>query len=317
MTYRNEDAKGQSDALVVDLANPQMPGLSDGAPWLKVDLRRDVTGPEARVSRGAISLIQMGQGVAVAMPTLPAKGVSLQVAMPTLDLDAWQGLRKVFQPEGAESRAGDAGNTYVPDTMSIQASTVLYQQRTLRDVSATVAHPAEGVWRAQLESQQVAGQVEWLPDASPSVQTASHGAGRIVARLTRLTIPAAEAQSLEDQAAEQILSADSTGASVPALDIVIDQFNWRGLSLGRLEVEASNRLLPVSAGAAIPEWRLTKLKLGAPEAQLSATGAWSAQAPSSVLRRLGLTPRLRPRSSFDFTLDLQNLGDTLTRLGLP
>ncbi len=317
VTYRNEDAKAQTDALMVDLANPQMTGLSDGAPWLKVDLRRDVSGPEARVSRGAISLIQMGQGVAVAMPTLPAKGVSLQVAMPTLDLDAWQGLRKVFQSEGAESRTGEAGSSYVPDTMSIQATAVLYQQRTLRDVSATVAHPAEGVWRAQLESQQVAGQVEWLPDVSPTVQTASHGAGRIVARLTRLTIPAAEAQSLEDQAAEQILSADSTGASVPALDIVIDQFNWRGLSLGRLEVEASNRLLPVAAGAAIPEWQLTKLKLGAPEAQLSATGAWSAQAPSTVLHRLGLTPRLRPRSSFDFTLELQNLGDTLSRLGLP
>lgn len=317
VTYRNEDTQGQTDALTVELANPQMSGLSEGAPWLKVDLRRDVTGPEARVSRGAISLIQLGQGVAVAMPTLPAKGVSLQVAMPTLDLDAWQSLRKVFMPEGTQARSSGAGSTYVPDSISIQASTVLYQQRTLKDVSATVAHPAEGVWRAQLESQQVAGQIEWLPEVSPTLQSASHGAGRVVARLTRLTIPAADAQSLEDQAAEQILSVDATGVSVPALDIVIDQFNWRGLSLGRLEVEASNHLLGVAAGGAIPEWRLTKLKLGAPEAQLNATGAWSAQAPSSLLRRLGLTPRSRPRSSFDFSLDLQNLGDTLTRLGLP
>ncbi|MGE5452589.1 MAG: YhdP family protein [Acidobacteriota bacterium] len=317
VSYRNEDAQGHTDALMVDLANPQTPGLPDGAPWLKVDLRRDVTGAETRVLRGAISLIQMGPGVVAAMPTLPAKGVSLQVAMPTLDLDAWQGLRKVFHAQDAETPSSEASNSYVPDTMAIQAGTVQYQQRTLKDVSATVAHPGEGVWRAQLESQQVAGQIEWVPDVSPTVQTASHGAGRIVARLTRLTIPAAEAQSIEDQAAEQILSADSTGASVPALDIVIDQFNWRGLSLGRLEVEASNRLLPLTAEAAIPEWRLTKFRLGAPEAQLTATGAWSAQAPSTVLRRLGLTPRLRPRSSFDFTLDLQNLGDTLTRLGLP
>lgn len=318
VTYRLDDAQGHTDALIVDLANPQMPGVSEGAPWLKTDLRRDVTGADARVLRGAISLNQLGQGSAVAMPVLPAKGVSLQVALHTLDLDAWQTVGKAFQPAGGDSRAADSGSGgYVPDTMTIKAKTVLYQQRSLRDVSATVAHPLPGVWRAQLDSQQVAGQIEWVPEGPPAAQTSSQGAGRIVARLTRLSIPAAEAQALEDQAAEQILSADTTGSSVPALDIVIDQFDWRGLSLGRLEVEAANRLLMLPGGAAIPEWRMTKFKLGSPEAQFSATGAWSAQAPSSVLRRLGLTPRSRPRSSFDFTLDLQNLGDTLNRLGLP
>ena len=53
-----------------------------------------------------------------------------------------------------------------------------------------------------------------------------------MARLARLSIPAAEAQALQEQATEQMLSADKAGQDVPALDIVIDQFDWRGVSLG-------------------------------------------------------------------------------------
>ncbi|HET8695246.1 MAG TPA: AsmA-like C-terminal region-containing protein, partial [Aquabacterium sp.] len=78
-----------------------------------------------------------------------------------------------------------------------------------------------------------------------------------------------------------------------------------------------NKMVGPTVAGASPEWRLTKLKLGAPEAQLSATGTWSAPNSPTLLRSLGLAARSRPRSSFDFTLDLHNLGDTLTRLGLP
>lgn len=323
VTYRLDDAQGQTDALVVDLGNPQTPGLADAAPWLKVDLRRDVTGAEAKVLRGALSLMQFGQGVAVAMPVLPAKGVALQAAMPVLDLDAWQALRPVFQPAStpgdakADAKGSDLDSAYLPDTLTVKAGTVLYQQRTLRDVSVTLAHPSPGVWRGVIDSHQVAGQIEWLPDSSPSGQAAGRGAGRVVARLSRLSIPAADAQALEDKAAEQILSADPVSQSVPALDIVIDQFDWRGLSLGRLEIEAANRMVNLGGGVQIPEWRMTKFNLGVPEAQLNATGSWSALTPPSVLRKLGMAPRSRPRSSFDFTLELHNMGDTLSRLGLP
>lgn len=319
VTYRLDDAQGQTDALVVDVANPQTPGLQEAAPWLKVDLRRDVSGTEAKVMRGTISLMQFGQGgSAMAMPVLPAKGIALQVAMPVLDLDAWQTMRHVFQPtSNLESKSATMDGAYLPDTVTVKAGTVLYQQRTLRDVSATLAHPAPGVWRGVIDSQQVAGQVEWVPDNSPTGQVAGRGAGRVVARLSRLSIPAADAQALEDKAAEQILSADAASESVPALDIVIDQFDWRGLSLGRLEIEAANRMVNLGGGVQFPEWRMTKFNLGAPEAQLNATGSWSAQTPPSVLRKLGLALRSRPRSSFDFTLDLHNMGDTLSRLGLP
>ncbi|HEX5310274.1 YhdP family protein [Aquabacterium sp.] len=305
VTYRLDDAQGHNDALVVDVANPQAPGMSEGAPWLKVDLRRDVTGAEAKVRRGLISLMQLSAGAAQAVPVLPAKGVSLQVVVPALDLDAWQAVGKSFQL-GGEGASAESSSGYVPDTISVTTGTLAYQQRTLRDVSATVAHPAAGVWRAQLDARQISGQIEWLPDTANGGNATQSGS-RLVARLTRLSIPAAEAQALQEQATERMLSTDKAGQDVPALDIVVDQFDWRGVSLGRLEVEAVNHMVSGAAGAVVPEWRLTRFKLGAPEAQLNATGAWSA-VPGT---------RMRPRSSFDFTLDVNNLGDTLTRLGLP
>jgi uncharacterized protein YhdP len=89
-------------------------------------------------------------------------------------------------------------------------------------------------------------------------------------------------------------------ASVPALDIVIEDFELRGKKLGRLEVEAVNRLLPGRAGQS--EWQLDKLELATPEAQLSAKGRWTAGAT----RRLAL----------DFHLDLVDSGAFIERLGV-
>ncbi|RZK99665.1 MAG: TIGR02099 family protein, partial [Rubrivivax sp.] len=97
-----------------------------------------------------------------------------------------------------------------------------------------------------------------------------------------------------------------------ALDIVIDQFEWRGLPLGRMEVEAINRLVPVASGGWQPEWRLNKLRMTNPDAQLDASGNWMA-----VNR--GPAPAAKPqqKAAFNFTLDLHNSGGLLGRLGLP
>ncbi|HET8871462.1 MAG TPA: DUF3971 domain-containing protein, partial [Aquabacterium sp.] len=205
--YHLDDLRGQTDAVIVDVANPQFAGRSDGAPWFKLDLRRDVSGLDARVTRGLISLIQWNGGGAVAAPAMPAKGVALQVNVPALDLDSWRTLgRTMDDDQGPAGNATESTGGYMPDTVQVKAGSITYEQRTLRDVSATLAQPSAGVWRAQIDSQQVAGQIEWLPDASPAVQAAAQGAGRIVARLSRLSIPASDAQALEERATEQMLS---------------------------------------------------------------------------------------------------------------
>ena len=93
---------------------------------------------------------------------------------------------------------------------------------------------------------------------------------------------------------------------MPALDIVVDDFELRGKRLGRLEIEAANR----STGGrdAVREWRLSKFNLVLPEAQLAATGTWGAGAVPGV--------RGQSRAAMDFTLTLVDTGALLERLGM-
>src|SRR5690606_7717580 len=140
-------------------------------PWWRVDLRRDTRGEDARVSRGTLSLIQAGMGGAIGVPALPTKGIAAVAAMPTLDVDAWRAALQVFkgvESSGAASSqsAAEAAESYLPESLTIKTHALVLNQRTLKDVSGTLAHPSPGVWRAQIDSQQVAGQLEWAPEAA-------------------------------------------------------------------------------------------------------------------------------------------------------
>lgn len=92
---------------------------------------------------------------------------------------------------------------------------------------------------------------------------------------------------------------DKPPASVPALDIVADEFDLRGRKLGRLQVSAVNRRLPGAAGP--NEWQLDRLELVSPEAQLQASGRWAATGAR--------------RMSMDFKLGLNDSGAFAERLG--
>ena len=85
------------------------------------------------------------------------------------------------------------------------------------------------------------------------------------ARLARLSLPKGEVERVESLL-------DAQPATIPALDIVVDDFELRGKRLGRLEIEATNRGAGNRDGTR--EWQLAKLNLTMPEAQLAATGTW-------------------------------------------
>lgn len=343
VTYRLEDDEGHTDSVHVDLGQA-VPGAApqSGMPWLRVDLRRDIHAEPARLTRGLARLVLPGApGVpgqaGSALPAdwlarellpMPARGFAVQAIAGPVDLDAWWQLIEAMVDErpsqsrgasaprlvSAEAQAAEAAATesLIPDVVTLRSPAVTWQQRTVRDVLATVTHPSPGIWRAQVEAPQIAGAIEWLPEKpSPAAGARQAPSHRVVARLSRLQVPPAEAQALQERAAAELTTGG--GSSLPSLDVVVDRFEWRGLDLGRFEVEALNRLLPQVQGPAVPEWRLQRLRLSTPEAQLDASGNWTtlgAQRPAP-------TARPRARSAFTFTLGLQNSGALLSRLGLP
>ena len=251
---------------------------------VQAQYQRDISGDTPRVLRGGI-------GVLEAAPT-PASGVSANLNLASLNTDAWEAAgARLF---GAPADAGDASGAggYAPDKIALRAQEIVAGTRRLSKVVAGLSQE-DGLWRANLDAEQLNGYVEYRPARRGETPSA---AGRVYARLSRLSIPKSDVDQVETLL-------DQQPASVPALDIVVDDFELRGKHLGRIEVEAINQ---TSAEAGSREWRLSKFNVTTPEAQLTATGHWIAAAGAPAAKR---------RAVLNFKLALADSGALLDRLG--
>ena len=301
-----------------------------GAEWLRLELGAlqasvvldaSLSGP-ARVLRSALAYNSP-------LPE-PLAGGHAVLALQRLDLDAWRTLLasggkavappvavlvpalalapapQAPLPTGASPAAVATEAGWLPQQVQLKATELLAGGRRLTGVSLDLQRllgPDGDGWRVQGTADQTAGSIEYREPRS------ADGAGRVKARLSRLSLPPAEADAVPDSVARLL---EQAPLSVPALDIEIEDFELRGHKLGRLAVEAVNRATasaepgePGEPGARRPrsEWRLNRLQLGNPDAQLNATGRWLAGAAK---RQMAL----------DFTLDVADGGALLQRLGL-
>ena len=219
----------------------------------------------------------------------PVPGGRAVLALPRLDLGAWQA------EAGAGGRSDDL--QALPQSVQIRTPELLAGGRRLSGVTLDLqrlATPGDEGWHARLVADQAAGTVDYREPRRPGTEA------RIKARLVRLQLPPAEADTVADSMAGLL---DRAPASVPALDIEVDDFELRGRRLGKLAVEAVNRVAG-EGGQARAEWQLTRLQLSNPDAKLNATGRWQAVAGSN-----------RRRMALDFRLDVADGGALLQRLG--
>ena len=253
---------------------------------------RDVSGAEPRVIRGGIG-VGLEADEPVPLPDAGVAGVAANINLARVDLDAWARLLGEA-PGSAAPQAAPAGSAadlgYLPTTMAIRAKELLVQGRRLNNV--VVGGSREGLnWRANIDASELNGYVEYR-------QPSAAGAGRVYARLARLSLAASTASEVEALLDEQ-------PASIPALDIVVDEMELRGKKLGRVEIEAVNRSASVSEP--VREWRLNKFNMILPEAVLTASGNWVA---------VSAQPGARRRSLLNFKLDIADSGQLLTRFGM-
>lgn len=265
---------------------------------------RDVSGPQARVLRGAIGVGLAGGESA----PMPLQGVSANISQDTIHVDAWEDILAQADAADASARAGAASKAatpptalaqgmaqdYLPTTLALRARSLTVQGRTLHNVVAGALR--EGTtWRANLDARELNGYLEYrAPDA------ADHPNGRVFARLSRVNMPQSDVTQVEALLDEQ-------PGTLPALDIVVEDFELRGKRLGRVEMEAQNR----GAEGAQREWRLSKFNILAPEATFTANGNWA------VLNTAGPGPRAADRRTvLNFRLDIRDSGDLLGRMGM-
>ena len=306
-------AKTAEAALPLRFENTLLPGAMAAGQTLQDQLTlsigrvaaisylRDLSGTSAQVIRGRIGV---GLAENEAVPT-PNAGVRANIKLADVDLDAWGKI--------LADTAGSAGQTatlasptadlaYLPTVMAIQAQQLRVLGRSLNNV--VVGGTREGLnWRANIAAAELNGYVDYR-------QPAADSAGRVYARLSRLSLAAGPANDVEALLDEQ-------PASIPALDIVVEDMELRGRKLGRVEIDAVNRASPTEGGR---EWHLNKFNVTLPEATLTATGDWLASAtPAATANKTGprmarTSPEPR-RSAMNFRLEIADSGELLKRFG--
>ncbi len=224
---------------------------------------------------------------------------SVRVGVPSLDLDAWRDvIRQIGSPRPAspEQAVSTKVDNLIPERVNLKTRTLRIAGRDFNNVVFDAQRFPSG-WQGNVVADQIAGKLSYL-DVSDKAATksgfTSAAASRLVARLSRLTIPKSESGTAQ---VERALDA-SKQKDFPAIDLVADRFELRGRSLGRLEVIAQN----VGRGDT-REWQLDKLGLTMPEASFSARGVWG-HAGSSEHTRL------------DFNLETSDVGALLDRFGI-
>jgi len=255
---------------------------------------RDLSGPRVRVVRGGIAV---GQSVVDVVP-MRDNAVSLNLQLPSLDLDAWNtaltqltGVSPLKRKQataaviGSEA-TGEGAQEYMPTFAALLADQIKVSDRVIHKV--VVGGTRQGdLWRLNIGADELNGSAEVRP---PNGNVPA----QLYVRLAYLNIPPSSVPDVERLLTEQ-------PSSIPTLDIVVNELTLRGKKLGRLEIDAINRV----GANAVREWRLNKFNVTLPEATLTANGNWATEGP-----------RVR-RTQFNFVLAIRDSGELLGRLGTP
>ena len=202
----------------------------------------------------------------------PAKtGVIVNGSLPLLDLDQWRSLFKQLN-EGAGPPLGLA-------RINLHIGALDFLDRRFNNIVLN-AYMDGGAWHSTVAGKEISGDINWHPS----------GNGKVVARLKSLVIPAASPARLTTAT-----QAQPQEKSLPALDVVAENFIVSEKPLGRLELLANQQK---------QDWHIEKLHITNSDSSLTAKGIWHSHA----------TP---PRIQTDIKLEASDIGKLLIRLGYP
>lgn len=210
----------------------------------------------------------------------------IRAELPALDLDEWITVAR------RESAAATERNESLPGLAGADLDVGTLDALGLRfaDLKVGAREGASG-WSIDLNGKEVAGNATW---ASPDSGAPN---GRIVARLSRISVPSRSAAAVQ-RGSEKETNSDAkadAASSWPEIDVAADSLLSKERDLGRLELVAHPR------GA---EWRIDRLVVANDSGRLEAEGAW---------RALGR----EQQTKLDIILDTKETGAFLATFGYP
>jgi len=268
---RRPDAQGGGDTLQLELAR-----------FGRVVLQRQMSGGKLAPK---VVLVLLGQ----AMPQ-PADagrtGVWVRGDMPMLNLADWLALRSQVMERGGADAASS-----MPPVMGVDLEVGVLGAfgRKLNDVNASARSSGDD-WRVSLTSREAAGTADWhgVTPAAPN--------GRLVARLTRMSLPGAgELTPWQGADTGPRARADDAKNPWPELDIQSASLVSKERDLGRFELVATPQ------GS---DWRISKLTLASDAGSVQADGWW---------RGAGTEQHTR----LDVSLQAPDAGAMLKQFGYP
>lgn len=228
---------------------------------LRAEFLRQRVGEEMRLERSTVAFYPP-PGARLRFPERPARTL-LYGSLPHFDLDSWLALLGRASGEGASD--------VVRADMSFGDLDVF--GRRLQGISVD-ARLAEGGWAATVTSKDIAGEVEYRSGAKPT----------LTARMARFEVPPAAPQ----------VAASGEAPRLPDVDLVAEEFGYRGKRFGRAEILARHEG---------PDWLIERLAMTSPEGSLAGKGVW----------RTGAAPR----TTLDLSMQASDVGRYLDRVGYP
>ncbi len=271
------------DTVTVDIRNTA-----------RLIVQRRLAGSEAKLER-ALFLV----GKATERPgDADRSGIWVRADVASLNVDEWlgvvareraRGTASPAPPSAAASTSPTSASASAPalEGFELDAARLDAAGRRFRDARITARYTADE-WRMVLNSGEIAGTAVWRG------ATATVPNGRLVARLSRFTVPSAKDLVKPAGTGKEAAPArDATASNWPELDIVSEALLSNDRDLGRLEVLAK------PAG---PDWRIDKLAISNDAGSVVVNGLWR---PSATAEQTKL----------DVMLDAKDAGQLLTRFG--
>jgi uncharacterized protein (TIGR02099 family) len=281
-------AKPAGQAMPLTVSITPKPRGADGAAAmdeLAVNLGPIVSAKFERARQtGGMRIVRGGVGINNEA-VVPDSGTIALISLKSLDVDQWLRKLDTFSANASKAGGGAASSedANLPRLVAVRADELVVGGKKWERVVAGASREGD-VWQINVDATQLSGYATWR-QARPG---ARESIGRLTARLAKLTIP----QSQREEVA-QLLDAPTTN-ELPGIDLVVEDFELGGKKLGRLEVQASNQRA----------WFLEKLVVENADAKLTGSGVWQ-RAAGNGARPMELT----------FSLDINNAGNLLTRLG--
>lgn len=213
------------------------------------------------------------------------KGIQVTGNLDYLDADAWRGVLRDF----TDTSKPAASLPIQKIALKVNALDIFDRRLNQLTITNTNKPNKEGL-QANIQSREITGDIQWQ----------SQNNGKLIARLSNLTIPDVAPHKISTNLESDTLNANlkqfvKLEQDYPSLDIVADNFELDKKNLGTLELIA----YPQN-----DNWNIQKFKLNTPEGIISGEGQWNNWVKS-------------PNTYLNLTWDIKDLGKTLKRFGYP